>query len=68
MMIYTVKPIKKMMLIYNSGNDFAIEVALHPNQRWMIQEYADNSYVSKDSITIKMCTDEVFKYFREVEE
>jgi len=66
-MIYTVKPIKKMMLIYN-GNDFAIEVALHPNQRWTIYEYADNSYVSKGATTIKMSTDEVFKYFREVEE
>lgn len=66
-MIYTVKPIKKMILIYNSGNDFAIEVALHPNQRWTIYEYADNSYVSKGTTTIKMSTDEVFKYFREVE-
>ena len=56
-----------MMLIYN-GNDFAIEVALHPNQRWTIYEYADNSYVSKGATTIKMSTDEVFKYFREVEE
>ncbi len=66
-MLYTVKPIKKMALRYN-GNDFEIEVILHPNQKWIVYECCDNLYLSKGNFTIRINADELHKYFREVEE
>ena len=66
-MIYTVKPIKKSYVIFR-GTSFAIEVDLHPNQRWTVYESGDDLYVSKDNFTIKMSRHRLNKYFREVEE